>query len=101
MKMVELILYVGQTPLRAGRVALAVILFRSDFEAYRTQGQSITGSVYVKASRPGEMAPPANLWQAVRNGLRWGAIEHRLLEGKLRRRDAEWIAAQWQNGVPV
>jgi hypothetical protein len=93
-KFVALIYYVGQHPLRAGRVALAVILFMSDFG-------TITGWRYLKARTPGELAPPRSLLDAVRKGWRWGAVEHRLLTGTLRRRDAEWIAAQWREGVPV
>lgn len=100
-KFCELILYVGQQPLRAGRVALAVILWQSDFEAYRRLGQSITGQDYIKAQVPGQPEAPRGLLAAIRFGWRWGAVEHRLRRGALTRRDANWIAAQWRNGVPV
>lgn len=96
-----LIYYVGQTPLRGGRVTLAVALFRSDFEAYRLLGAPITGATYVKAAVAGELGVPRGIIDALRMGRRWGAIEHRLYGGRLTWRDACWIAKQWRDGVPV
>lgn len=96
-----MIWYIGQTPLRSGRVGLAIVLRKSDFDAYARIGRSITGATYFAAEIPGQPEVPRGLIAAVREGWRWGAIEHRLLEGRLRFDDAQWIALRWQEGVPT
>jgi hypothetical protein len=100
-KLVALIYCIGQVPLRAGRVALATILWHADFRAYAELGRSITGSAYIATWEPGQMAAPANPVAAIGTGWRWGRIEHALLTGSLSWRDAEWIADKWRDGVPV
>jgi hypothetical protein len=100
-KLRSLIHHVGQHQLRAGRIGLAVILWRADFEAYRRLGAPITGVTYIKARTPGHHPPPRSLLRAARTGWRWGAIEYELEAGKLSHSNAEWIARQWTAGVPV
>lgn len=97
----ELIFYIGRAGLRSGRRGVAACLWFSDFEAYRRRGQSITGQRYLKAYRPGTIEAPRNVLRAVRLGLRLGGIEHRIVTGRMRRADAEFLADQWRDGVPV
>jgi hypothetical protein len=78
-----------------------VVLWRSDFEAYRTLGRPITGTAYVKAPVAGAMPRPAGLLAAVLDGWRWGQVGHELERGCLSRANAEWVAQAWLDGVPV
>lgn len=100
-KLRELVLYVGQRPIRSGRIGLAVILWRSDFGAYARHGKSITGATYVRAEIPGQPRVPKGVIAAALEGWRWGRVEHRLLGGHLTRADAAWIVERWRAGVPV
>jgi hypothetical protein len=100
-KFIALIHYIGQRPLRSGRVGLAIILRTADFRAYALTGKPITGARYLAVETPGKPVVPRGLFAAIREGWRWGAVEHRLLGGHLTRADAEWIADRWKAGVPT
>lgn len=97
-RFVRLILYIGQTPIRSGR--MGCILFKCDTDAYLRHGKPITGWRYLKSYEPGA-THPGGVLDGLLSGRRWGSVGYRLTVGRLTLADAEWIADQWRDGVPV